>query len=255
MDPYEELGVVPSASLAEIEARYRLLLREHHPDLHHHEGQEATEAAELATQRLNDAIAAIRVRWSEDRTPTERPTYRSSPRPPQSSPPSESADDDRIGDDDWWWSRSDVGRPRGTPTGGPWPGENPFWRPPDAPPTHDPETGERIRAEQYDWIGEPIEHRPDDPVPCPFCGRPYDRLDDYEYHLESIHHFRRTVAKPPRHRGAITRALGRLRYLPAWLLALLAFAIWIVLGFWAFVAMMTFLALVLYTQTSPHFRE
>lgn len=59
-DPYEVLGCPSSTPLEEIEATYRLLLRQHHPDLHQSEGPDAVARAEHTTRRLNLAIAHIR---------------------------------------------------------------------------------------------------------------------------------------------------------------------------------------------------
>jgi hypothetical protein len=60
MDPYEALGVTPSTPLPEIEAAYRLLLLQHHPDLHQSDGPSAVERAEAMTRRLTLAMAHVR---------------------------------------------------------------------------------------------------------------------------------------------------------------------------------------------------
>jgi hypothetical protein len=60
MDPYEALGVTPSTPLSEIEAAYRLLLLQHHPDLHQADGPTAVARAEAMTRRLTLAMAHVR---------------------------------------------------------------------------------------------------------------------------------------------------------------------------------------------------
>jgi len=60
VDPYELLGVPPSASIDEAEAAYHRLLRVHHPDLHHGGSDEQKAAAEARTRALNAAIGRIR---------------------------------------------------------------------------------------------------------------------------------------------------------------------------------------------------
>jgi DnaJ domain len=198
LDPYHVLGVSPSASIEEVEARYRLLLREHHPDLHQREGPEAVKSAEAATRNLNGAIAAIR-----DGLP-----YR------------------------------DGGRARG--------GAADSMRPDESGAEASPMT---------DWFGHPIDHRPYEPVPCPFCGRPYDRLDDFELHLVRRHRYRNTPARAPRRAGRLMPAIGKLRFIPPWPLPLIGFALWAMLGYRFFVMTLLFLVLVLWTQTSSRFRR
>jgi hypothetical protein len=198
MDPYLVLGVSPSASIEEVEARYRLLLREHHPDLHQREGPEAVRSAEVATRNLNGAMAAIR-----DGLP-----YR--------------------------------GGARGRGGGGE------SMRPHDADTETNPMT---------DWFGHPIDHRGDQTVPCPFCGRPYDRLDDFELHLVRKHRYRNPPARAPRRVGRLMAAIGKLRFIPPWPLPLIGFALWAMLGYRFFVMTLLFLVLVLWTQTSTRFRR
>ncbi len=229
MNPYEVLGVAPTATMAEIEARYRLLLREYHPDVHHHEGPDAVAAAETTTRQLNSAMAMIR------RDTTRRP---SSPTGPG-----------------WGWDGAGA---RGEPRQSQWVGDNPFWRPPDENPGS---TYRDARDDPYDsppvndWFGNPIEHHPSEPVPCPFCGRGYQRLDDYEHHLQSVHRFRQTPVKPHVHRGWFVTTLGKLRYIPAWLVVLIAFANWRMFGFYVFTGSLVVVAVILWTQTSPRFRN
>lgn len=174
-NPYEVLGVTPSASTAEIETRYRLLLREFHPDVHQHEGPEAILDAERMTRELNDAIA--RIRSGEAINTAE-------PKPPWQSPPS-----------------------------------------------------------------DPV----DEAVPCPFCGMGFVRLDSYESHLSYVHRMRTTISRPPV-RGGFIDTLGKVRYVPAWLVTLVALVLWMAAGFFWFVGAEAFLALVLWAQTSKRFK-
>ncbi len=221
MNPYEVLGVAPTATTAEIEARYRLLLREYHPDVHHHEGADAVAAAETTTRQLNTAMAMIR--RDPDRTSRGSATRTAQDRERENQ----------------------------------WVGDNPFWRPPDDPRTT--QRGARDDGEEpaptYDWFGNPIEHHPNEPVPCPFCGRGYQRLDDYEFHLESVHRYRQKPARPPARPKRFVRTLGALRYVPAWLVVLIAFANWRMFGFYVFTGSLVVVAVILWTQTSPRFRN
>lgn len=60
MDPYEVLGIPPTATLDDAEAAYHHLLRIHHPDMHHGAGPDAVAAAEKRTRELNAAIGLVR---------------------------------------------------------------------------------------------------------------------------------------------------------------------------------------------------
>lgn len=60
MDPYTVLGVQRTQSLEEIEARFRALLRETHPDLHHQHGPGQEEEAQRRTRLLTEAMGSIR---------------------------------------------------------------------------------------------------------------------------------------------------------------------------------------------------
>ena len=227
MNPYRELGVHPTASIEEIEARYRLLMREHHPDFHQGEGDEALAEAERRTRNLNGAMDRIRQdRDSEHDTPSWS----------WDDPIADDADDTATNDD----------RRRG-----PWAGDNPFWRPPG----DERETRVNNDTRARDWYGNAIPT--DEPVPCPFCRRPYDRLAEYEAHLKDAHGFRdgqATPKGPPKASGALA-AFGVIRFIPAWLVVLVAIAFWVMFNFYWFVGVLAFLALVLWTQTSPRFRK
>lgn len=229
MNPYRELGVTPAASIEEIEARYRLLMREHHPDFHQDAGPDALAEAERRTRNLN---------WAMDRIRQDRETEAETPAWTWDASESDHADDPA---DPW----TDTRRR------GPWAGENPFWRPPDD--TRPPNGSNDTRAR--DWFGNAIPT--DDPVPCPFCRRPFSRLAEYEDHLRDVHRFRNASAnrnRPARASGMLA-AIGVVRFVPAWLVMLVAVAFWVMLGFYWFVGVLTLLALVLWTQTSSLFRN
>ena len=93
-------------------------------------------------------------------------------------------------------------------------------------------------------------------MPCPFCRKPFTRLAEYEVHLSDAHRFRNVAADraPPRTSG-LMRSIGRLRFIPSWLVLLAAFGFWAMLGWYWFVGVLAFLALVLWTQTSKRFRN
>jgi hypothetical protein len=190
VNPYEILGVAPTAEPDEAEAAYRSLLRAWHPDLHQVDGPAAVAEAEARTRELNEAIAWIRSGW--------RPTA--------------------------------AAGTAGHATG---------WAPP---------------SDEQDWFGNPADGRRRS-VPCPFCGVPFTHLASYEWHLGHAHHLRDLAdgRRQPRRNGLV-RALGNLRYVPVWLALLIA-----VLLLWALPGVLyplpfAFVALVLWTQTSPLFR-
>ncbi len=233
MTPYEILGVTPTTSLTEIEARYRLLLREYHPDLHQDEGPEAIAYCEAMTRSINSAMA--RVRLVSEAGPG-RTTWSD-----RSQPGTQEAG--REGDGEARWHEQ--------PSYSQWFGDNPFYRPP----------GERDRRAEEPfvrgWFGEPIEHPDDEPVPCPLCGQPFDQLAAYEWHLRRDHKFKEAAAAPPKPRSPYSplRIIGALRFIPAWFVALCAFALWGTVGFPAFVGAMVFLCLVMWTQQSSLFKR
>jgi curved DNA-binding protein CbpA len=242
MTPYEILGVTPTTSLTEIEARYRLLLREYHPDLHQDEGPEAIAYCEAMTRSINSAMARVRV-VSEPGSGRTAWSDRSQAGPAQSRSTGD-AGATREGDGDARW--------HDPPSYSQWFGENPFYRPP----------GDRPDAsadEQFvrGWFGEPIEHPDDEPVPCPLCGQPFDQLAEYEWHLRRDHKFKDASTAPPKPRSPYSpvRIIGALRFIPAWFVALCGFALWGTVGFHAFVGAMVFLCLVMWTQQSAIFKR
>lgn len=231
MNPWEVLGVSPSAGIEEVEARYRLLLREYHPDLHQAEGPEAIEYCEAMTRTLNDAMTRIREANSD--TPHHWRHHR---------PHGEHRD------------RHDEG---GTGTGtddagtrryGQWAGANPFYQPADD--AADPNT-ERAR----EWFGDPVEHDPNEPVPCPFCTQQFLRLVDYELHLQQAHNFRfEPLPKRGPSRYSPARLIAWMRFIPAPFVALVALLLWRFVSFESFTAAMVVLFFVVWTQTDPRFR-
>lgn len=221
-NPYDVLGVDPSSSTEQIEARYRLLLREYHPDLHQGEGPESLARCEAMTRTINAAMARIR-----DLTLG-----------PQ-RPPSQSRGTTRSQD-----ATSDQ-----------WFGANPFYRPRDHEP--DPTGQEGPDDPARAWFGEPVDHSPDEPVPCPLCGAPFDRLAAYEAHLQREHNFRQVVTMAPRppSRYNPTQLIGWLRYIPSWFAGIVALTLWVTIGFRAFLVAFSFLCLVMFTQTSSIFKR
>jgi hypothetical protein len=228
MNPYRELGVHPTSSIEEIEARYRLLMREHHPDFHQGEGTDALAEAERRTRNLN---------WAMDRIRQDRE--------------SESATPSWTWDDDPYEAPGEEARTTDDRRRGPWAGDNPFWRPPG----DDRETRVNNDTRARDWYGNAIPT--DEPVPCPFCRRPFDRLAEYETHLKDLHGFRDGPVGPkgPPRASGVLAAIGVVRFIPSWMVLLVGFAFWAMLGFYWFVGVLAFLGLVLWTQTSPRFRK
>src|SRR5262245_37098381 len=66
-----------------------------------------------------------------------------------------------------------------------------------------------------------------EPVPCPYCDLPFERLDAFWHHLEVAHRLNPAVVapRPKRRRNPrLVDVVGRLRFVPAWLASLLVFA-------------------------------
>lgn len=214
-DPYRLLGVTPQSSPDEVEARYRLLLREYHPDLHLAEGPDAVARYEDLTRQLNDAMARVRDDWKRGKVGGG--TASGEPRAGRAS-----AHDGGAGP---WWSV-----PRDDATGEP----PPWWeQPADRP--------------ERDWFGNPVHHEPDEPVPCPYCGAGFTRLTAFEAHLADAHKVVRHTDRPP---GAdVTRRFfTALRWVPAWLVAIPTVLAFFTLPLVFFFVLATILALVLYAQ-------
>lgn len=208
MNPYDVLGVSPSASTEEIETRYRLLLRECHPDLHYASGPDAVARAEAMTRDLNAAMHRIR-----------------------------SGD---IGPAATGRGRTGTAGPTGTGA------SSPFGTP---------------RPNAYGAAaGDPYGGRDDDaaadqPVPCPFCGVGFLRLADYEAHLVYAHRFRATPAGRRPHRSGVLDVIGKVRYVPMWFVTAIGFFLVFAKLWWLLLIDLSFLALVMWAQTSPRFRN
>lgn len=227
-DPYQLLGVTPQSSPEEVETRYRLLLREYHPDLHFAEGPEAVARYEALTRQLNDAMARVRADWRSGGAP-------------RGAAPGGASGQGAAGP---WWSvpRDDGtgdGPGRGS-TAGPAGAAGPWWA--------------TSADTERDWFGNPIRHEPDAPVPCPYCGAGFSRLAAFEAHLVADHQVRRHGDRAPRDRP-VRRALHSLRYVPLWLIVPPTFLSFFYAPLVVFFALMTFLALVLYAQGTNRFRD
>lgn len=220
MDPYDVLGCSPSTPMEEIETAYRLLLRKHHPDLHHAEGPAAVATAERTTRTLNLAITEIR-------------TGRHGPRQQPSYPP------------------HDRGRRGGGFGGYEYTGPD-QWRT-----SRQQETG-GSRDEQSHWMGEPITHDPDEPVPCPYCQESFYELDDFRAHMAERHHFHNAAERVPRDRPPPkpVAVLGKLRFVPSSLVTVIVLFLVIVHAPpWLWISGMVFLCAVLWAQTSKAVRR
>lgn len=86
---------------------------------------------------------------------------------------------------------------------------------------------------------------------CPLCTASFVDLPTYEHHLLDVHRVR--GPRPPRTGLHIVDTIGKLRYVPAWLPALLSIGAFIYLRL-AFIPLWILLALVLWAQTSPRFK-
>jgi len=96
MDAYAVLGVVRTQPLDQIEARFRVLLHETHPDLYGAAGPSAVADAERRTRLLTEAMAQIRddyasaassvVVFGDPREPTASGAWTTSPAPTSAGP-------------------------------------------------------------------------------------------------------------------------------------------------------------------------
>ncbi|MEZ5141450.1 MAG: DnaJ domain-containing protein [Acidimicrobiales bacterium] len=237
MNPYEVLGVTPAAPIEEIEATYRLRLREWHPDLHQAEGPDAVAAAEARTRQLNAAMARIRQEFKEGGPGAWR-AY-DAPHAPGAS--AGASDAHGRG----WWD-TDYVRWYGYDRTGPFAaGERPgadaggrAWAPP---------------GPNEDWFDASAS---DEPVPCPYCGDAFDELDDFNRHLATAHQLRTTVYRRSRGVGAgLLDALGTLRFLPLWLVVPFAVLLTFLTPFWSWSVVWGVVALIMWAQTSRRFKR
>ncbi len=177
------LGVEPSWTLDEIEARYRELVLQHHPDLHRNEGAEAVAAAEHRTRLLNDSMAKLRKRHPVG-------GYASSMGAATSAG---SASGNGHGDRE--------ARQGGTRTAG-------FSEPDTSTWTTGP-NGEDFGI-KYQWPPPPPEGgKPRREQPCPFCGELFSELPSFETHLGQRHGWDYRNARPRQSRRRKRHRLQR----------------------------------------------
>jgi len=191
MNPYQVLGVAPTASMDEIEAAYRQQVRAHHPDLHQGDSADALAAAEATTRSLNEAMALVRAGW--------RPL------------PGTAAGfhyDQRA-----WGTGGAAGT--GSTTSGGTGGDGAdhgqsAW---NSSFTTDPDR---------DWFGNPVGPRRAEAVDCPICGQVFSDPLKFRGHLQRSHHIAGADgAKPPKEKRD---RLAWLTWIPApafWFFALL----------------------------------
>jgi hypothetical protein len=149
MNPYQVLGVAPTASMDEIEAAYRQQIRAHHPDLHQGGSPEALAEAEATTRSLNEAMALVRAGWrplpgTAAGFHYDESTWGSGNRPADGPSPSDHGQAA--------WNRA--------------------YR-------TDPDT---------DWFGNKMGPKRAEAVDCPICGQVYDDPLKFRSHLQRSHH-------------------------------------------------------------------
>ncbi len=187
MNPYQVLGVAPTASMDEIEAAYRHQVRAHHPDLHQGESPEALAEAEAVTRSLNEAMALVRAGW--------RPL------------PGTAAG---FHYDDRTWGSGGRARADGSGAG---PGGDHGQSAWNSSFRTDPDT---------DWFGNPLGPRRAESVDCPICGQIFSDPVRFRSHLQRTHHI--AGAEGPKAPKVKRDRLAWLTWIPApafWLLALL----------------------------------
>jgi len=181
MNPYQVLGLDPTAPPDLIEATYRHLLRAHHPDLHQGASDAELAEAEGRTVELNRAMALIRAGWG--------------PRP--------GAADGFGFVDDPPNRRPGWAPPRGAPVGG--------YDPPPRPGAW----SEGFRTDETtDFFGNPQRARGGRETTCPLCGVAFDDAAVLRLHLGHVHQLRDGVFPDPRPRRRRGDPFGWLRYVP-----------------------------------------
>jgi len=173
VDPYRVLGVDASWTLDEIEARYRELVLQHHPDLHRAEGPEAVALAERRTVLLNESMARIRKEHLVQ-------GFAGSSHPRGST--GQGAEDGRG----WGGGRARTARPRG-------------FKEADTSSWATGPNGEDFGI-RYQWPPPPDDaeerHRRERRQPCPFCGEDFAELAAFEAHLDTEHGWDYRNARP-----------------------------------------------------------
>jgi hypothetical protein len=185
-NPYEVLGIARDASLAEAEDAYHRLMRQEHPDVHHHAGPDRVATAELRTRDLNAAIAAVRA--------------------------------DRAARADVGATRTGTSATTGTTetTGtGPDTGRAPGGDGGPTARTHATERGRRDASSGAGGWRPPPDAAPQ--ATCPWCGRPFARASELKDHVFGEHDLR----LDPRRRGSLLggrmHRLGqKFSHLPLW---------------------------------------
>jgi hypothetical protein len=210
-DPFEVLGLGPTASVDDAEHAYHHQLLRCHPDLHAAEGPEAVRRAEAQTLALNEAIDRIRRGY--------RPAPGSSRSTSQPDRPGRSAPSGGFGGSATRPHAGTAHRPRppgpsGASGGAAGFGPN-WWTGYDGPPTGDAWPGSARRQSRR-------VHRA---VTCPFCDEEVTSLDAFDAHLARRHpHVARVHPGGPRRRRADFRARGWWP-LPLWAVALINLAL------------------------------
>jgi hypothetical protein len=235
-DPYRTLGVAPTSSIEEVEARYRLLLRENHPDMHFAEGPEAVAHYEQVTRALNEAMAAVRAGW-HSRSSAPRPDSESATGTAPGAPTDEPSA--------WWNATPGFAAGRDTGPSGPWTTAG----------TSAGTGGPFNTHSERDWFGNPIHHEPDEPVPCPYCGAGFTRLSAFEAHLANDHSVRKQTQERVPRRSPVRKFMQSLRYVPTGILTFATIVSFFVLPLLVTLVVALFLALVLYVQGSRRYEQ
>jgi hypothetical protein len=148
MNPFQVLGVAPTATMDEIEAAYRHQLRAHHPDLHQGGSPAELAEAEATTRSLNEAMALVRAGWRLQPGTAAGFHY-----------------DDRA-----WGGSRDPGTGAAADDGedGAW--NRSFRTAPDT-----------------DWFGNKVGPKRAESVDCPICGQIYTDPATFRDHLQRAH--------------------------------------------------------------------
>jgi hypothetical protein len=195
VDPYQQLGLAPNATIDEAEDAYHRLLRRHHPDLHHAGTPDEIAEAARHTRALNEAIDQIRSGYESVSAAAPGATSSTTHAGPR-------------------WGRAEPGQ---TAWGSTWDpgGSNADTR----------ATADAAGTDWYDtyaghpgnaFFGEP----PATATPCPLCGAWFSRRDHLTMHVKQVHHLRlEHEPRPSRFRRSFLGSrLAGLRHLSLWVL-------------------------------------
>jgi len=193
VNPYELLGVAPTATVDDAEAAYHRQLRRYHPDLHHGGTAQERAEAESRTRALNEAIEQIRSGYASvgvGGATDERREAGGDPAGPHHGHDRGRADAQGARWDEWQHGQEPAGAAA--------------WR----------------SANWDERPGETYFGQPHLTTPCPLCGLWFARRDELTVHVKVAHNLRLEREPRPSWFGGsyLGRKLAGLRHISLWFL-------------------------------------